>query len=946
MGDDRGLLEREVELAAVGAAVADARRGEGSTLVLEGPPGIGKTALLGAGCGVACNAGVATMHARAGEVERAFPYGVVRQLFEPAIRALPPDDRDDVFEGAAGLAAPAVGPRGPAEKPARSGGNPQFAVLHGLYWLTANLASRTPLVLAVDDAHWADLPSQRFLLHLARRLDGLPVLLLVARRPSEPGAEDAFLAALGSQERTRTIHPDPLTEKGVARLILDALGVPPAPEFVAACHEATGGTPFLMRELLADLAAQGVVPDAGSVRRVGVLGPTSVGRATVQRLARLSPPAATLAKAVAVLGGGAPVPRAARLAGLDTQEAPEHVDSLVDAFILRPQQELDFVHPIVRTAVYREMPRAERSELHWRAAQLLADEGADPDASAAHLLLTEPADTVAVAERLRTAAAAAMARGAPEAGVAYLRRALQDALDRDLRSLVLEELAMAEKATRDPAAIANFEEARRLCDDPSRRARMAYELAELLLFAARMDELNKLISSAYEELGGHDPASALRVQTLWAGQASYDARFVHLFVERLPELRRAAEDNPAHGRHLSILLAALDSHRCEPKDEVLGLVERGLGGGAFLAGETCESWAVPQAVGALVVLDELDRAEELVDWTLADARARGSVFGFHAAAVQRAWTASRRGDLAAAEAELRVGISTALEQGFGLSVPVAMLNGVDAVLERPSLADLEALFAAYEVPEGLNTAAAWFGIESRGRVRLRRGEIEAGVRDIRRAGDMRREIGFITPNLTPGRCVLALAVVGSDPEEARRLVEEELEDARRAGVPRGVGIVLRTLGLLEGGPRGIELLHEAVEMLAHTPARLEHARALVELGAALRRANDRLAAREPLRLGLEEAHACGAVRLAERATTELVAAGARPRRARTTGRDALTPSEARVARMAADGLSNREIAQALFVSAKTVESHLGHVYKKLGVSDRHVLGDALEAERE
>jgi DNA-binding CsgD family transcriptional regulator len=176
-----------------------------------------------------------------------------------------------------------------------------------------------------------------------------------------------------------------------------------------------------------------------------------------------------------------------------------------------------------------------------------------------------------------------------------------------------------------------------------------------------------------------------------------------------------------------------------------------------------------------------------------------------------------------------------------------------------------------------------------------------------------------------------------------RLADSDLDAARRAGSPRPAGIALRTRGMLRGGQRGLDDLREAVAILRETGARLEHARALVELGAALRRANQRSAAREPLRAGLDLAYRCGAGRLAQRAATELRATGARPRRAVLTGLEALTPSERRVAELAAGGMSNPEIAQALFVTLNTVEGHLRHVYQKLAISSRGQLPAALRS---
>jgi DNA-binding CsgD family transcriptional regulator len=179
-------------------------------------------------------------------------------------------------------------------------------------------------------------------------------------------------------------------------------------------------------------------------------------------------------------------------------------------------------------------------------------------------------------------------------------------------------------------------------------------------------------------------------------------------------------------------------------------------------------------------------------------------------------------------------------------------------------------------------------------------------------------------------------------EEARALAAEELALARRWGDPRAIGAALRVLGLVEGGEAGIGLLREAVEVLAVSEARLEHSRALVDLGAALRRANQRTEARARLREGVDLARTVGALGLAERANDEIAATGARPRKLLQTGLDALTASERRVAQLAADGMSNKEIAQTLFVTIKTVEMHLSHAYRKLEISSRVQLGKALE----
>jgi DNA-binding CsgD family transcriptional regulator len=200
--------------------------------------------------------------------------------------------------------------------------------------------------------------------------------------------------------------------------------------------------------------------------------------------------------------------------------------------------------------------------------------------------------------------------------------------------------------------------------------------------------------------------------------------------------------------------------------------------------------------------------------------------------------------------------------------------------------------------------------------------------------------GCRNPGWTSTRSLAALVSRRLDRQlEAHRLAEEDVEAARAFGAPRVIGIALRTLALVEAAPL-TETLAESVVVLERSESRLELARSLIELGSALRRNGARRAAREPLHRGLELAAGCGASLVGDHARAELLAAGARPRRPRITGRDALTPSEERVAAMAREGLSNRQIAQTLFLSPKTVEMHLGSIYRKLGIRGRRDLPEA------
>jgi DNA-binding CsgD family transcriptional regulator len=236
-------------------------------------------------------------------------------------------------------------------------------------------------------------------------------------------------------------------------------------------------------------------------------------------------------------------------------------------------------------------------------------------------------------------------------------------------------------------------------------------------------------------------------------------------------------------------------------------------------------------------------------------------------------------------------------------------------------------------------------LDSRGRLRCAQGRFAEAVEDFLACGKRLTDRGTRHPGMVPWQSNAALALQRLEqPLDAHRLVDEELEQARRLGVARALGIALRAAGLVHGGPAGLAMLDEAASVLVRSSARLEQARALTDQGAALRRANRRTEAREPLRRGLDLAVQCHAVPLADWARQELVAAGARPRRG-ISGVDALTPSELRVARMAAEGMGNRAIAQALFVTVKTVEVHLGSAYRKLGVPSRTALAGALADDR-
>ena len=433
------LLERGVELQDLHNALSEAQHDRGQFVLIEGPAGIGKTSLLSATFDAASDMGFTCLRARAGEFERDFPYGCVRQLLEPAVTRASDAEREHLFEGAAALSIPLFAHSG-ASQP--SSADSAFARLHGLYWLLNNLARDQPVTLCVDDLHWSDVESLRFLGYLASRLDGIPVAVLAAVRTHHPFAAD--LARLFAAPEVKVLRPAPLSIEATATLCEQRLGAKVAHDFAAACHDATGGNPFFLQTLLREAKELRFLNDASEAARVRRVGPAAVARAVLLRLSAAPAAATALVRAIAVLGDAASVVEAACLADLSADEAALAADSLVELAILKQADSLEFAHPIVRQAIYDDIGAHERARAHARAARILAARAADDERIAAQIAKAEPIGEAARVELLRRAADRALIQGAPAAAIAWLTRALAEPPASESRPQVLLELGSAE----------------------------------------------------------------------------------------------------------------------------------------------------------------------------------------------------------------------------------------------------------------------------------------------------------------------------------------------------------------------------------------------------------------------------------------------------------------------------------------------------------------------
>ncbi len=469
------LLERSAELEIVSRCVASAAAGEGCLLAFEGPAGAGKTRLLESTRRQSAASGLRVLAARSGELERDFAYGVVRQLLERTVATAEESTRTRLLSGPAGHGLRALDLHDASS--GRLGEDQAFAVRHGLYWLLSNLAATGPVLIAVDDAQWADAPSLRFLAYVARRLGGLPALVSLTVRTGETTSDDRVLGELLTDPATRLVQPTPLSRDAVAAML--GGGAQVDPEFSTACHEATGGNPFLLTELRAALAADGIAPIAAHAGLVAGVGPETVARSLMLRLSRLSPQAPAFAAAVAVLGATADRRLAGELAGLSETESDQAASDLTRAVILAGTPPLRFAHPILRDAVYRDLSSTERESLHVRAAALLQERTAPASEVAAHLLATSPSGSPASVRPLREAARSALNQGAADMAARYLRRALEENVSGEDRAALLADLGRATwLAGEDPlGALDHLREALAVTTDEQVRPGLAIDLA-------------------------------------------------------------------------------------------------------------------------------------------------------------------------------------------------------------------------------------------------------------------------------------------------------------------------------------------------------------------------------------------------------------------------------------------------------------------------------------
>jgi tetratricopeptide (TPR) repeat protein len=653
------LVERELELKTVERLLAGAGAGFGGAVVFEGPAGIGKSSLLAA-ARTAAAVDLRVLSARGGELERELPFGIVRQLLEPAVVACDAEEREALLAGAATLAKPVLFAADP-----EAGAEPSFSALHGLYWLTVNLADAQPLLVAVDDAHSADVASLRWLVYLARRLAGVPLALVLATRPAEPGPVQELLDELLVIPEVAVLQPGGLSEQAITMLAVQLLAAEPDPSFVTACRRATGGNPFLLLELLRELDRRGIAPSRENAGLASQLSSQGVGRAVRARLRRLPPECTALARAVAVVGDPAEPTIAAQLAGLAGDAASRAADALAEAVIFEPGRQLAFVHPLVRSSVYSELSSQERARHHERVARLLTGAGEPTDRIAVHLLATHPGGDAETVNTLRQAAKSASNRGAPDVAVTYLQRALAEPPSPELEPVLVHELGRAALSAGELGiAIEQLRQATRDLADVRLRAEAADALGSALFLSHRPDEAMTDLTSVINELPEGEREQGLRLQaTRWVAVRGSVAVWRHLQAtgERFVVTSRRPQ---TIGERLCVAMAAYDAARTGTAREARELALQAFADGGLLEDPGPESggfWIVPTVLLLAYADDDGARVSTaVIEW----AKQHGSLPAFSMAAQLRAYIFLRRGSLAEAEADATGALEHPRVSGF------------------------------------------------------------------------------------------------------------------------------------------------------------------------------------------------------------------------------------------------------------------------------------------
>ncbi|WP_328610202.1 AAA family ATPase [Amycolatopsis sp. NBC_00345] len=898
------LLERESEIESVAACLRRARAGRGRLVVIGGPLGAGKSQLVHAVRERALGEGVTILQASCALSERDFAYGLVHQLLDSALPLALSEQRGRVFSAAT-----------------------EDQVRENLHELVREMSGHNPLLLLVDDAHWADAASLSWLNRLTERLSDLSVVVVITVREGDPlSGQSALRELAGGAARNLTLGP--LSAGATKIAVAEAFGVPGDDSFVRSCHETSAGRPLFLMAILTDLRLLGYHPIAEHAEAVRLLLPAALRQRVLACLRSQSGPVRRFAQALAVLGEQDSRQLLGPLAGLEPADCAEAADTLVRLGLLNPVPPHRFFHHAVRDAAEQSMPADQWAVLHSRLAELLHDGGSPAEDVAAHLVHADHHPAPWTVEVLRTAARSAAARGEVGPATRYLRRALLSCPPEDAgRAALLVDLATAERRFDPLLSAQHLSEALPLFPSAIERCNAAVRIEPLPL-GQHPGQALELLEGLRAELGG-------------PGGLSGESREISLRLEA--RVRHARHRDPAELADAVDRLAGLGEHpplTTVGERELVGsllfaVTMSGTGsarvtelGERILRSEPAALEQVhsvaPLVVRSLILADALEPAATWLDLVSVGERRAGAPATRVFVTVQRALIAVRRG-----EPEEAAGLAGLALDLANPAFPIAA-EGCTHALVLAAMGTGDAATAARllgRCREYDTSGASWLGKLVRGGLAATAGNHPVALEYFHACGRELDAAGWRNPELVPWRSWAALLHhrLGQQ-AAAEELIEEEHTRAVEWGTPQGQGRALRVWGTITGGAGGIELLRRSAAVLSGSVNRLEREKTALLLRKATERPDPAVPRHRP-GPDLDE-------------QWFLPATGAAPRAATAGGE--LTGSERRIAELAASGLTNQLIAEEVDVTVRTVEKHLTSVYRKLGVPGRGALPAAMD----
>ncbi len=923
------LHERRDAMGLVASEAERARAGTGRLVLLRGASGTGRTALLEAVTDHASTHGMRVLRARCSPDASTVPFDTVLQLLGSG------PECDQASDEAL------LGDPDSRSRPAR------------LWQLLLSYGARTPLLVTVDDVHCADDRSRRWLVEAARRIDQLPILIVVTERSQyDIDSPSPSLAHTLSPALVRTHTLAPLSANAAAELVRSVHGGAPQ-EWVDDCVRAGAGSPLLLRALLDDLRAEcsDGAPTPPVPNTCAALYPGSYPAAVAWWLDSAGPATTDVARALAALdavGPGGPedgfddgfedgcVELLAEMADADPSRVSGWLTAMTRLGLLRPAPDgrPRYAHPLLRDAVLSGWTNARRQAAHRTAAEAMLRRGDRAEAVAVQLLRTRPVGEEWAIGVLLDAAALAVQNGRSGDAMAFLRRTLDEPMPATRRALVLTELGSLEYITvRSTAGIPRLTEALRLPGPPQGRVRTAVALGTALARQGDARSAVGVLRDLDEQLTDH-PDLVRTVQTASAALSDHDPgvrqevyRWLRATAERSPEsVGTAGQALLVRYESTAGLTSAASAMR-----RIRALL-------AQPADPLAEAFLLGTAAAVAQWADRLDEAERLVERGLAGQRT-SLLHPMHMALLNvRTDIAAARGAYAELLADSGVWRLAGSRQGPANAQAQALVALVKTGRTDEAVRRADSL-------EPRNPHDSWElnrFLYARGVLHAAAGDPAGALDDFLECGRRQSSRDVTSPVVTPWRtaaaeCHLALG----RPREALDLAQEELRLAMVWNTPRLVGRALRVLGTATGGSDGLALADRAVQVLQDATVDVELIPALVAQGRLLTAADERPRARTALREAAERAERLGSVRMRDVAEAALHESGARRTARALTGAGALTGSERRIASLAADGRTNTEIAELLHLARRTVESHLTSSYRKLGIRRRTELTAAL-----